>query len=73
MVVDIKLLRQKIAKKGYSISEFAKQIKMDPSTFYRKMESEGLKFSVGQMHLASNILELTKEEACAIFLSENSQ
>lgn len=73
MFVNTKLLRQKIANSGLTITEFSQKIGIDSSTFYRKLDSEGQKFTVGQMHQAVAVLGLNKKEAVEIFLGENSR
>ena len=72
MKVNIDKLRGKIAERGTTQEKVASQIPMNKSTFSRKMQSEGLEFSIGDMHQITEILQLSKEEAGEIFLSENS-
>ena len=48
--------------------EMAKKIGVDTSTFYRKMKSDGMTFTVGQMHKIAEVLNLTHDEAASIFL-----
>lgn len=73
MFVNIKLLRQKIGEKGLTIGEFSNEIGIDSSTFYRKVDAGGYKFTIGQMHKTVDTLNLNKQEAIDIFLQENSQ
>ena len=73
MTVDIDLLRLKISESGMTIPDFSAAIGINPSTFYRKIDAGGLKFTVGQMHETSAILKLSKKESCDIFLSDISQ
>lgn len=69
MKVDIIKLREKIDTKGLSIPEFSKEIGINPSTFYRKLETNGVRFTIGQMHKAVEILSLSKNDAVQIFLA----
>lgn len=69
MRVDVAKLRGKIAECGMTQEKLAHEINMDKSTFSRKMRSEALNFSVGDMHRIASILKLSKEEAGEIFLS----
>ena len=46
----------------------AREIGVDPSTFYRKLKAEGINFTVGQMHKIVEVLHLSREEAASIFL-----
>lgn len=70
MHVDTDKLRGKIVERGLTHKRVAKSIGIDKSTFYRKMKKDdGAEFSVGEMHSLCDVLDLTKEEAVAIFLS----
>ena len=73
MQVNINALRKSITEKGMTQESVAKAIGVDASTFTRKMKSEGLSFSIGQMHKIVAVLSISKEQATDIFLSENSQ
>lgn len=61
-------LRGKIAEAGFTQERLAAEIKMNKSTFSRKMKSDMLEFSVGEMHLIVDVLNLSKEDATEIFL-----
>ena len=67
------LLSKKMKERGINVSELATLIDMDPSTFYRKLNSDGLKFTIGQMHSIVGALELSNDDAAEIFLGYNSQ
>lgn len=69
MRVDVARLRGKIVEKGMTQEQLASELSMDKSTFSRKMKSEALAFSVGEMHHIAEVLELSKREAGEIFLS----
>lgn len=69
MRVDVAKLRGKIVERGMTQEKLAHEIDMDKSTFSRKMKSEALEFSIGDMHRIASILSLSKEEAGEIFLS----
>lgn len=73
MSTNIALLRRKMSDRNISNEEMAKRLGIDASTFYRKLKSEGTNFTVGQMHVIVDVLQLTPEEASAIFLWTNSQ
>lgn len=72
MSTNIEMLRTKMASRNISNEEMAKRLGIDASTFYRKLKSEGTNFTVGQMHQIVDVLQLTPEEASAIFLWKNS-
>lgn len=68
MHTNMDKLRGKMAEKKITQEELAEKIGIDPSTFYRKMKTEGTSFTVGQMHKIVNVLDLSSTEAAAIFL-----
>lgn len=72
MHTNLNKLKGKIKECGMTQEEFAKAIGMEKSTYYRKMQSGGSKFTIGQMHDAVKVLGLSAEEANDIFLPENS-
>ena len=61
-------LRAKMAEKNISHEDMARKMGIDVSTFYRKMKSDGVNFTVGQMHKIVEELDLSNEEAASIFL-----
>ncbi|MBQ3089542.1 MAG: helix-turn-helix domain-containing protein [Oscillospiraceae bacterium] len=69
MRVNVDKLRGKIMEKGLTQEKVAGMVSMDRSTFSRKMKSEALEFSIGEMHRIADILSLTREEASQIFLA----
>lgn len=73
METNMNMLRGKIRECGLTQCEVAAQIGMDSSTFSRKISAQGLKFTVGEMHSISAVLNLSNDECCKIFLTEYSQ
>lgn len=69
MRVNVDCLRGKIVECGLTQEKVAAQLSMDRSTFSRKMKSEALDFSIGEMHQIATVLHLSKEEASKIFLA----
>ena len=67
--MDIEKLKAKIVEKNTTVEEVAKAAGMDRSTFYRKMQPENKGFTVGEAKLIAKELEMTGEEASAIFYS----
>lgn len=68
MSTNMNILRGKMVEKQINAEEMAKKIGVDTSTFYRKMKSDGMSFTVGQMHKIAEVLCLTHDEAANIFL-----
>ena len=68
MRVNVSKLRGKIKEAGFTQEALAKELSIDRSTFSRKMKSEALAFSIGEMHQITEKLCLSKKEAAEIFL-----
>lgn len=61
-------LKAKIIEKGMNVERLAKSIGIDRSSLYRKLNNFE-KFTIGEAIQIKEILELTNEEATAIFFS----
>lgn len=64
--MNIPKLRGKMVEEGYSVESLATEIGVDKSTLYRKLDN-GVKFTVGEARTIKTALNLTDEEANAIF------
>jgi len=73
MSVNIPMLRGRMIQNGYNIVTLANRIGIDRSTLYRRIQDEGLSFTVGEIHKIIDTLQLSKEDASCIFLFNNSQ
>lgn len=67
-MVNILKLKGKIIECGFTQDDFAKAIRIDKSTLSRKLKT-GEDFTIGQANRIAKELNLTKEEALAIFFS----
>lgn len=67
--MDVKSLKKKIAECGISIEELSAIADIDPSTYYRKINTNGENFTVAQAKKMAAALGMTKEEASRIFLA----
>lgn len=72
MSTNMNLLKGKLKERGITQQELACKIGMDPSTLSRKFASDGLKFTVGEMHEIATTLELSATECKSIFLFQYS-
>ena len=72
MSVNVEKLREKMAEKNVSNEDMARLMGIDTSTFYRKLKSDGINFTVGQMHTIADVLDLSNEDTTSIFLWKNS-
>lgn len=70
MRVDTDLLKKSIAASGKTKETVAKELGIDYSTFTRKMNSDALTFSVGQMHRMVDVLSLSADQAKSIFFAQ---
>lgn len=68
-MVNIAGLKEIIRKNGLSIKELSQLLKIDPSTFYRKMQSRGDSFTVKEATEISLQLKLTAEQVQNIFFA----
>lgn len=61
-----KKLKAKIIERGLNVESFAKLIEMDRSSLYRKLNNSQ-KMTIGEATRIKEALDLTSEEASAIF------
>ena len=69
-MVNINKLKRKIVENGLTIEKLADNIGIDRSTLYRKINNNGETFTIKEADLILNALNLTAEEAKAIFFSQ---
>jgi len=68
-VVNINKLKGKIVENGLTIGKLAKEIGLDKSTLYRKLNNDGETFTIREANLICSVLRLTGKEATEIFFS----
>lgn len=68
MATNMDKLRGKLKENKLTQAELAEKIGMDASTLQRKLNSDGLKFTVGEVHNIAAALKLTANECKQIFL-----
>ena len=69
-LVNINKLRGKITERGLNIEYIAKEIGIDRSTMYRKLEDSGEKITIKEASIISTILCLTPNEVNSIFFDD---
>ena len=69
-MVNINKLKGKIVEKGMNISKLATKIDIDKSTLYRKIKNNGDDISIKEADLIVKALDLTIDEANAIFFNQ---
>ena len=70
MGVNIEKLKNKIEDAGMNVETLAKSIKIDKTTFYRKLNAGGVKFTVREIQEIIAALRMSKEEAADIFFTD---
>lgn len=66
-MVNINKLKGKMVEKGLSMQEVAKLLGVDRATLYRKLSNNAETMLVKEANALMEILELTPDEATAIF------
>lgn len=69
-MVNILKLKGKIVECGTNIEELSKNIGINKSTFYRKLNSNGEEFSVREVTFMIRTLNLSLNEVNEIFFSQ---
>lgn len=69
-MVNVKKLKEKMREKGWNVEKLSKVIGIDKSTFYRKLNNNGLEFTVKEVDMIAKNLKLTYDEVNDIFFSQ---
>lgn len=69
-MVNVNKLKGKIVECGMNIPKLAKEIGIDKSTLYRKLQDDGESITIKEASLIINALNLTQEEAHSIFFHQ---
>ena len=69
-MVDVNKLKGKIVEKRLNIPELSGRMGIDKATLYRKINNNGEQFSIKEADSIVKELDLTKEEAMAIFFAQ---
>lgn len=67
-MVDARLLREKIAEKGFNVGEVASRMGIDKATLYRRI-AHSESFTIGEVGKMAEILGLSCDEAVSISLA----
>lgn len=68
-MVNVDLLKKKIVEKNISVEKLASLINIDKSTLYRKISNNAESISIREANMIVKVLELTTDEAVAIFFA----
>lgn len=69
IMTNAEKLKAKLNEKGMSIEDISKAIEIDKSTFYRKLASNGMTFTIGEVDKISKVLNLSVDDINSIFFS----
>lgn len=70
-MANMNKLRGKVIENGMSIEQLAEQIGIDRATLYRKIASDGRTFTVKEADDIKRVLNLSVEDAFAIFFNHD--
>lgn len=68
-VCNIEKLKAVMDGKRISVEQLCAALRMDKSTYYRKIKNQGRGFTVEEVHGICQALNLTSEEATLIFFN----
>lgn len=66
-MININKLKKEIALNNLSIEELSEKIGIDKSTFYRRLESNGKKFTIEEVIKIAKVLNLDRKKVDSIF------
>lgn len=69
MSINTAMLRQRMKEKNIGPDQVSAKMGIDRATFYRKMKSGGVKFTVREIQRIIAVLDLTDAEAAQIFFA----
>ena len=69
--VDVNMLKFKILASGYSIATFSECIGISTQTLYNKLKKHGETFSVKEVYIICDKLNLSKKDAVSIFFADD--
>lgn len=69
-MINILKLKGKIVEAGMTILSISKALNMDRSTFYRKMNEDGTYFTIREVNIMINKLNLSFNDVQDIFLNK---
>lgn len=70
MKINVRLLNEERTKRGVTVRDLARNLDMDPSTYYRKIKKGGGSFTIRQVQKIADVLSLSECECNKIFFGE---
>ena len=68
-MVNVERLKRYAEETSGNVDNFARSLGMNAATFYRKLQSHGDKFTIGEVHRMMEQVNMPKETAISIFFS----
>ncbi|MBE6070726.1 MAG: XRE family transcriptional regulator [Clostridium butyricum] len=69
-MINILKLKGKIVEAGMNISSLSKELSIDRSTFYRKLNEDGTFFTIKEINIMIEKLNLSFDDVKNIFFSQ---
>lgn len=66
--MKVQEVKGRMVAKGIEGETLARKMQMDPSTFYRKLKAGGKNFTVENLQVMKQVLELDNEQAVDILI-----
>lgn len=70
-MINVNKLKGKIIENGHNVEQLALEMGINRATFYRKLKNTGIGFTINEAKWLYHKLNLTKEEAIAIFFNHD--
>ena len=67
-MLNVNMLKGKLVERGITVSEIARKLNINQSTFYRKMKNNS--FRISETDVIVNELQLSASEVNSIFFSQ---
>lgn len=69
-MVNVDKLKGRMVEKRINATDLAKKLEINRASFYKKMKASGVTFSLREIDLMAETLNLTAEDVIAIFFSQ---
>lgn len=69
-MVNVNKLKAKLVECGINVEELAERIGMDRATLYRRLNNNGLTFTIGEADAIARELNFSHDDVNAIFFAQ---
>ena len=63
-------ISERMHELGLSVNKVSHELQIDPATYYRKLQTGGMKFTLAQLQRLAELLQLSAEEAGTLFFKQ---